>query len=307
MKTALLKSIFATAALSTLVACGETPDPPSRVTSLRVIAQSMDRPYAAPGESVQVQSLVHDPEGRPMNWAWATCLNPSSADVPGCIQKIAESGTPLLAMGEGLDTISATVPEDALSSLPIEVRSSATLGVLSVACPGALDIETSSTGLPFRCTESNSGRELGLDEFVVGVKRVVVRSSDRNDNPAIARITFDGAEWAEDDVPTVRACAEGGNDFSGCAEALQHRVAAEVTPESFERGKTEFGEPFEEQLVVQYFASEGIFASDSRIAKNPTDKWVPRKQAAGTDVTFWLVVRDNRGGVTWATRRAHVE
>jgi hypothetical protein len=200
-----------------------------------------------------------------------------------------------------------TVPENALSALPVEARSSATLGVLSVACPGALDLETSSTGLPFRCTESNSGRELGLDEFVVGVKRVAVRSSDRNSNPSIARITFDGAEWAEDYVPTVRACAEGGNDFLGCAEALQHRVAAEVNPESFERGSTEFGEAFEEQLVVQYFASEGIFESDSRIAENPTDKWVPRKQAAGTDVTFWLVVRDNRGGVTWATRRAHVE
>lgn len=307
MKTIWTQSLSTLCALSALVACGEMPDPGSRVSSLRVIAQAMDRPYAAPGDTVEVSSLVHDPEARAVNWAWATCVNPSSSDVSGCIDRIAASGTALIANGEGIDRVTVSVPQDALSSLPATVRPSASMGVLSVACPGNLELATGASGLPFRCSDANSGRELGLDEFVVGMKRIVVREQDRNENPSIARITLDGNEWLADDVPTLRPCNERGNDFSGCAEALRHKVSAEVTPESFQSGTSEFGEAFDEQIVVQYFATEGNFESDSRIAESPVNQWAPRQQASGQDVTFWFVVRDNRGGVSWATRRAHVE
>jgi hypothetical protein len=311
MKTASFRYGFAFLTLGLVTACGDALDPSSRVVSLRVLAQETDIPYAAPGETVHVRSLVHDPEGRTLNWAWAACVNPSSTGVDGCIAKLAmdsaDTGSlTLLASGPSVDAVDVPIPADALSSLPESARSSASVGVLSVACPGTLTPETGATGMPFRCAEADSGRELGLDEFVVGVKRIVVRSQDRNQNPVIARITFNGAEWPEDQVQEFSPCNDGSNNFGNCA-GNEHKLAAEVTPESFENGKNEFGDDFSEQLVVQYFATEGTFESDSRIAQSPVNKWSPRKQATGQDLTFWFVARDSRGGVTWTSRRGHVQ
>ena len=52
---------------------------------------------------------------------------------------------------------------------------------------------------------------------------------------------------------------------------------------------------------------EGLFEHDVRVAKDPITKWVARKAAAGQTVTMWMVARDNRGGMTWATRQIRVK
>ena len=75
---------------------------------------------------------------------------------------------------------------------------------------------------------------------------------------------------------------------------------------AFESGSDEFGRDFNEQIVVQYYATEGLFENEVRIGEAPETSWVARKRAAGTDVRFWFVVRDDRGGVTWTTRQVHV-
>lgn len=300
-------ALFALAGLS---GCGEDLDPASRVVGFRVLAQQMDLPYAAPGETVHVSSLSYDPAGRTVTWAWATCLNPVTSEVAGCAAKIAEDNAgnvPFLGMGPGLDAIDVQVPDDALSSLPAEVQNTASLGVLSVACPGVLADGAGPAGLPFQCRDEASGRVLGLDEFVLGVKRIVVREKDRNQNPGLDRVLFDGREWTPDDVPVVHPCDESGNVLGNCSEGLQHRMSVALTPGSVESGANEFGETFEEQVVVQYFATEGIFESDVRTAESPENKWVARTQSAGKDVTFWFVARDNRGGVTWTGRTVHVD
>ncbi|HET9930085.1 MAG TPA: hypothetical protein VFQ35_05350 [Polyangiaceae bacterium] len=307
MKNLLLKTLVSSLALGALFGCEEAVDPGSRVTSLRVMAQRMDAPYAAPGETVHVESLALEPAGRPVNWAWALCENPVSTDVEGCIAQIASDGPTQLMTGTGLDTVDVTVPADALSSLPAAARPSATVGVLSVACPGNIEFAPGKTGYPFRCSDAESGRELALNEFVVGLKRIAVRAMDRNQNPSIEGITFDGADWPEDLVPTVTACKSAGNDFADCDSGFAHKIRVQVTPESFETGRTEFGEEFSEQLVVQYFATEGIFESDARTAESPENKWAARAQSVGRDVNLWFVARDNRGGVTWASRRVHDE
>jgi hypothetical protein len=303
---------FVVCALAFLGACSEPQDPGSRVVSLRVLAQETDLPYARPGESVHIRSLAFDPQGRTIEWAWAVCVNPNSSEALNCIGQIvteaAASGTlTLLARGPGVDAVDVVVPDDVLTSLPEAARSNASLGVLSVACPGTLTLEPGAADLPFRCTEADSGRVLGLDEFIVGVKRIVVRNVDRNQNPVIARVTFDDSDWPENEVRTVSPCSETGNDVTACADNLQHELSAQVTPDSFEHGETEWGDSFDEQLIVQYFATEGNFESEVRVADSPKNKWAPRQQAGGTDVTLWFVAHDSRGGVNWATRRVHVE
>ena len=310
MKKLGLLALFA--ALSGLAACGADFDPGSRVTSFRVLAVQADLPFARPGETVTLSSLSYDPEGRTVNWAWATCLNPAASTAEGCLAKIAadtqaSGASPIAAQGDGLDTFTYTVPDDALDSLPAAARAGAFVGVLNVACPGTLTLEAGPGDLPFRCADSNTGRVLGLDEYVVGLKRIFVRSEDRNQNPSIARVTFDGADWPESETKQVTACDRDDNDYTACSASSKHQVGAYVADGSVESGKDQFGTSFSEQVVVEYYSTEGTFESQDRIAADPHTGWVARRKASGTDVILWFVVHDDRGGVVWTQRTVHVE
>jgi hypothetical protein len=299
------------AVLGGLTACDEDDfDPGSRVVDFRVLAMQADNPYARPGETVHLSSLSHDPAARPVTWAWAACVNPSSSSVEGCLQEVAEAAalnqtSPILAMGVEQTSFDFAIPADALASVDSEALPLALTGIVSIACPGELALVASSSN-PFRCSEPGSGRELGLDEYVVGIKRVFVRNTDRNQNPVIAEVRFDGAAWPETEIKEVDACDIDDNVYDDCSKSLRHQVAAVATPESYEAGVDEFGYDFEEQVIVQYYATEGIFEFDSRIAEDPETGWVARKYASGQELDMWFVIRDDRGGVSWTQRRVRV-
>ncbi|HEY8946281.1 MAG TPA: hypothetical protein VIM73_18650 [Polyangiaceae bacterium] len=294
---------------ASLGGCEDDFDPGSRVTGFRVLAVGTDNSYARPGEGVRLSSLSYDPQMRPVTWGWAACVNPDASSVEGCLENISEQaangGNPLLAFGQGVDALDYTIPLDALSSIGPEARPLAMVGIASIACPGELSLPTASRP-DFRCAEFGSGRELGLDEYVVGVKRVFVRESDRNQNPIISRITFDGADWAAEEIKEVGACDTEGNVYEDCPGSLRHHVAIVPTPESFEQGVDEFGQDYSEHLVSQYYATEGIFEYESRIAEDPGTGWVARKRASGQELRMWFVLRDDRGGVSWTERRVRV-
>lgn len=313
-RKAVLSSLVAVStSLSALVGCGADFDPGSNVSSFRVLAIQADNPYAAPGETVRLSATSYDPGGRTITWAWAACSNPASASVEGCLAEIAqttlETGTPpLLATGVGQDSVELTISPSALDELPSEVRSNALTGVLAVACPGTLELGTSeSTGglLPFRCTDE-SGTELGLHDNIVGVKRVFVRSTDRNQNPVIESVTFDGEPWAEGDVKEVAGCDTDDFAYDDCSGSLEHKVAARLSPASFESGVDEYGRDFSEELIVQHYATDGIFEYEVRIGEEPETGWVARQGALGQELRLWFVAHDDRGGVAVAERRVVV-
>jgi hypothetical protein len=297
-------------------ACDPDFDPGSNVNSLRVLAVQADNPYAAPGETVRLQALSYDPEARPITWAWAFCARPASSSVDSCLADIAQTtattgALPLLGMGEGLDSIEVTIPADTLDSIPPEARANTLVGVLSVACPGNLELNAeldpggADNPLPFRCTDS-AGAQLDLHDSIVSVKRIFMRQTDRNQNPIITQVTFDGADWPEDYVPEVSSCSIDDFTYDDCDGADKHRLAAVVAPESFETGTDEFGRNFTEELIVQHFATEGIFEYEVRIAADPETGWVARRQASGGEITVWFVARDDRGGVSYTARQVRV-
>jgi hypothetical protein len=292
--------------------CGPDFDPVSRVVTFRVLAQQTDQPFAKPGETVNITSLSYDPQGRALNWAWAACVNPAASTVQGCLDKIAidasaSGASSILAQGLEMSGFSYTVPEDALSSLPEKARASAQVGVLSIACPGDLNLEQPSGGLPFSCIERDTGRTFALDEYIVGMKRIQVRASDRNQNPVIERVTFDGADWPEGEIKTVAACDTDSNDYEPCASGTKHHISARPSAASSESGSTEFGVPFSEQVIIEYYATEGVFEYEIKIASDPETGWAARKAASGKDLTLWMVVHDDRGGASWAQRQVHVQ
>jgi hypothetical protein len=298
----------------TAVACSNGLDPASRVNTLRVLAVHADLPYAHPGETVALDALAHDPDGRTLTWGWVTCENPEDASTLGCLEalrKRARTGESVrLTTGEGLDHFTLAVPGDALLRDPEPLPGRALLGVVTVVCPGTLEDRiipetTTADPLPLVCRD-DTGARLSSFDFVVGMKRVFVRENDRNANPEIARITFDGKDWPDTLMPTVRACDEQTNNTDDCAESLRHRIRLEATPESTESGTDETGAVFEEQLVVQYYATDGTFSDGNRIASSPETEWVATPGTRGAEVTLWMVLRDDRGGVTWVERRIQV-
>jgi len=283
-------------------------DPISRVTTLRVLSVEADRPYAAPGEDVTLTVTAHDPEQRPLQYAWAACLNPVASTVEGCLAKLeqdAEAGEPaLFAVGPELSTFSFRVPDDAISRLPVPAQRNALMGIVNVVCPGELSLDGDAPSLPFRCSDQD-GKTLQLPDYIAGIKRVYLRPSDRNQNPTIARVTFDGEDWPEDEVPEVDSCDSDKNAWEDCKNP-RHKLGVFATPESFEAGRNEYGNDFSEQLIVDYYATEGIFEYEVRIASEPETGFVARKQSAGQDVRLWFVLRDNRGGVSHVQRTIRV-
>jgi len=299
----------------TVAACGADFDPGSRVSDFRLIAVGADEPFAAPGDRVTVSTLWHDPEGRPTQWAWTTCTNPDDSTVTACLRSLAaqaRSGAPpVVTAGADMDRFTWTVPADALDALPPDTRQAALAGILTVACPGTLRLDLATdagAGLPIHCLDAASGADLPYERFAVSVRRIFLRAHDRNADPAIGQVTWDGQPWGEADVPETTACANDTNDIDACDGGERHGVAAIPTADSAESGVDEFGAPFTEAVAVQFYASEGTFEFDARTAATARlgSDWVARASARGAEVIMWFVVRDDRGGVSWTSRRVHV-
>jgi hypothetical protein len=280
--------------------CGGDFDPASRVTDLRLLALRADAPYAAPGQQVHLDALAADPAGQAITWGWGLCVNPASPSAPGCLAVLDRS---TVVVEKDASTFDFTLPSDVIASIPAAAAAHASVGVVVVACPGELGEARGS--IPFQCRDA-SGRVLGTDEYVVGVKRVFARGTDKNENPVIAGVTWDGADWPASEIKDVVPCDESGNDYGACTSNEQHVIAVAVPQPSIESGVDSFGTSFHEQVVVQYYATEGIFEHDVRLADDTTTGWTARSASAGRTVTMWFVARDDRGGVAWDERRINV-
>lgn len=287
-------------ALSFAAACDSDLPSGARVTKLRLLALQADPAFARPGETVQLQVMVADHEERPLQFALGTCTNPAGSTVEHCVDAL-DAEVEVVASDDGRFTVD--VPADFLRNVPDAARPSALIGAVLVACPG--EIESGETsGVPVVCRDPG-GERLPITEFEVGVKRVFVRDRDRNDNPAIERIRWDGEPWPEDEVREARACANAEtDDLEDCAENLRHRIDVETSePES---GVDENGTAFREQQVVQFYASHGVFERPVRIAGEAETAWAAQRGASDGVARLWFVVRDDRGGVGWAERRVRV-
>jgi len=294
-------------------ACGADFDPGSRVTDFRLMAVQADAPFAAPGEQVHLKALYHEPFGRPISLTWMTCRTPTDISPLGCLAKIADDAAasgqpPATQQGVALDEVDITIPADALDGVPDDGIGNAMVGVVTVACPGTLSmVEPAATGeLPFRCNEDGTNADLPFERFAVSMKRIFLRRTDRNENPAIAQVTWDGEPWLDTDVKVVKPCNNDSNTLDDCDGGERHRVSVDLVPGFVESGTDELGHEFQEQVIVQYYATEGTFEFDVRTGESPGNRWVARKRASGGLQTLWFVVRDNRGGVSWASRQVQV-
>jgi hypothetical protein len=266
------------------VACS-TDDflPVSYVNTLRVLAVGADQSWAVPGQTVHLDTLVADPTGggRAISWAWSTCVDPGSQEVSACW---AAAGP----FAPGAPSIDVTVPEDTSIEL-------GNVGVLFAACAGTLRFDATDSA-PVTCVDAK-GDTNDRDSFMWGEKRIVVTSGLRNQNPAIADVQLDGTSWGENDVRMMPTCNQG--DVDDCDASLRHKLVVVPAP-----GSAEVVDGHTELLVAFFFVSSGGVDEDfARADQGPLETELATIHTPPkTPATAWLVLRDDRGGVSWAIR-----
>lgn len=270
-------------------------DPASLVDSLRVLAVTADKPFAEPGEAVHLEALIADPlgDGRNVAVAWGTCVNPGSSEVADCAAHVSSFQT----MGSSFDV---TVPADALDGAPPDAPI-ASVGVVFAACAGTLTLQRHDLA-PVTCVDAN-GKTNDRATFMWGEKRITVLRGLRNANPVIARLRVDGDLWPENEERTLKAC--DSQTVAGCSIDGQHGLQLDVTKDSIE---TYFGQT--EDVVVFFFTSQGELRDDfarpdsdgATLTVLALDK--PNRARAEQ---LWFVVRDDRGGMSFTSRRVKIE
>lgn len=299
-----MRSTYLILALGTcaLAGCGADFKPGSRIESPRILALQADKPFARPGEDVSLTLLAANPHEEPLQWAWATCTLPPSSTLDDCIEGL---DSDLARFDPETETLRVSVPSDILDDVPEGQKPSALIGVVVVACPGELR-SGDTLGVPTRCVDEQ-GNARSIDDLEVGIKRIMLRASDRNENPQIEAITWDGETWDEGDVKQAEVCKEETFALDDCNEALQRRINVHTIER--EAGRDEFGADFTEQVIVQFYSTHGLFRDQVRIAEDADNRWVAQMQDGGdaTTATLWFIARDDRGGVSWTTRTVELK
>lgn len=193
--------------------CGSNFDPVSKVNALRVLGVTVDKPYAAPGDTVHfsmvdndgwVDPAVPDAGPRSLSITWVGgCFDPVGDEYYGCYESLAKvAQDPLAAASSGLvgqgSTFQLTLPADIVSRRPAPTNGTPYYGIAYVffaVCAGTLGpVPSSGTGaagsFPLGCFDG-AGNALGAESFVPGYTQVFVFDDGRtNQNPVVNGMTL---------------------------------------------------------------------------------------------------------------------
>jgi len=262
-----------------------------------------------PGETVEVEWLLVQPDGSPVNasWAFATCQSaPTGLGINFC------AGDPF-AIDAAVDPTTeapATSVEIPTSFLAEEALM---IGVFcidgSVNLDATTEIDVSS--LDTLCSEGATPIPVSLPFEVRQDER------PRNQSPSFESATIDGVEWTAE---SAESC-EGLPSFPVDGDEITIELRAELgSNEAYTVLAGDPPEPTErvEELQTSLFATAGtiaqtfVFIEDATVpeeidwtppAADDEDVTVPPE---GLVVRFYFVMRDLRGGVDVMTRAACV-
>jgi len=330
-------SLLGAALVSLLaLACGPEFDPSSEVTTLRVLAVKKDKPYAQPGETVNLQLLWHDPKGdREVQRAFiGGCINPPGDLYYGCFSQFSSQSDAPFGIG---DTFSVTLPADIISGRPGTFEPGqpryGLYMVFFAVCAGRLEVDPNAEaraeaggtpGLPLLCLDSD-GQPLGADDFIVGYTSIYSFENVENRNPTFTVDADDRGSFLVAGKSVVADCV--GNACQGappmevdCDAEPERCIAAcvddgepecpkiEVAPaierivERDDVSSTLFGSEVTEQMWVNYYVDRGGI-SEVRLLNDSTTGWNEKYRAelrAPKDsgkMLLWAVAHDNRGGI----------
>lgn len=254
-----------------LCVAGCAPPLPDRavVDDLRVLGVRAEPPEAAPGATVTFDALVADPkgEGRALSWVWAIC-NPGDGGVGSC-------GDPanVLALGTGM-TATWTVPGDALAGLDPQ-SALAGLDFYVVLGVEVADFEDPSVETPHD----------------VAFKRV--------------RISINGAP---NENPVLTDFTVGGLSAPGAPIVVAPETEVELVARPSSGSQEAYFQPGGEQAIEEarytWLVTSGSVGD--AVSFGETDgvgrtRW--RLPEGEESATVWVVLRDGRGGTSWASQQ----
>jgi hypothetical protein len=280
-------------------------DAQSKVTSVRMFGVRADKPFANPGDTVTLTSLVVDgrrDKPRPLKVFWipVVCTNPRedlyyACFIPGSVTdggaRLAapfptDAAAPPATAGSGsvLDRIPKDVdlgnflPQgDTFSfQLPADIiqprAGSAPYGlaiVFNIACAGQVRYVGRSginpQQVPIQCTDEQ-GKQLTPDDYVIGINRVYSYGDRTNTNPVVEKVTLDGADVDLQAGITVDHCVASRR--SDCKE---WKIDVRVSDASWEINP-EPGEAVNqhEQIWATYYSDQGDLEDDARLLFDST-------------------------------------
>lgn len=343
--------------------CGATFDPPTEIRSLRILGVQKDRPYALPGEHVNLSLLWYDGTDagtteppRPVQIEWlGGCLNPPADSYQGCFAEYAAAlSNPTAPFAAGFTqgsgrTFDVQMPTDATAGPlgpvihPSQDQQLPPYGLSYVffsVCAGTLVPAPSDKQFPLRCVDEN-GADLGANDFVLGYSAIYMFGPTptggvyRNTDPVIGGFNFgqrdvtDAACFGDDclgpcdgtgcfnrpepvDIDCtawpslcVPSCAQDGDQLKCPAT----EISLSIDPNTFEPDQVTndaYSKQYGEQMWIDYYSTAGKFKSGTKLLNDATSGWNNENftefyapSATGL-VHVWVVVHDNRGGVSWA-------
>lgn len=310
-------SSAALVALSTTACMPPSFDPPSKVRSVRILATRADKPYAKPGEQVNMELLAVDArreQSEPMRVYWlpGACFNPPGDRYYACFLGLDEVFAPGVDIGPLLSEgpeFSFAMPDNIIET-HVGERGSAPYGLavlFAIACAGRVQYVAqppngSPDAVPFGCFDTN-GKRLGAGDFVFSYSLVYAFDERMNANPEIEGLTYRGKPVDLDRGIEVGHCSE--SKVEDCPENALDVVVPSSSQEVDENSLDAKGRTLREQIYVKYYMTGGQAVNDTVILYDPregrlsdTDKGFFAPRDAG-QYRLWAVVHDNRGGVNW--------
>lgn len=305
-----------------LSACGTNFDPSSLVESVRILATSADKPYAAPGDTVHMNVLAFDgraskPEPMKLYWLPTACIDPPGGNYYACYPAFAKMFKPNVDIGGQLTagtSFSFQMPSDVIASNQGRTSVGDPYGlavVFTIACAGHVVFLPTPAGaspaaLPFGCLDS-SGAALSPDDFVFAYTLIYSFTNRTNANPVIDAVTFGGTSVNVDAGITVGHCAT-----SNCPSTS---IGTVVPPSSQETDPGDLGangQPLKEEIYVDYYVTAGSLKDDTVILYDPQSDSLSgadsyQAPTSAGDYLFWSVVHDNRGGTSWLQIPLHAQ
>jgi hypothetical protein len=297
-------------ALLLTTACGADFDPTSRIKSLRVLAVRSEPVSPLAGASTTLSALVFTPEPDPsVSYAWSWCPFPGSAN-DGYPCKVTEAD--LAQLGGGVPIPPFDLGSGATATFMNGIPAAA-LQQLCAGVPGAPEVMLDCDG-----------------GFPVQIKVTVKTDTDQVTAVRTLRLPVDAAPEPSTNPTLDGLLAElGGADVAidDAAAATLPRlkdtvIKATVSPDSSETytgrdDNNQLTPGLHERLILSWFVETGDVDSAQTsylpgltpLEDATKNKWKPArtKDYQRADSRLIVVLRDNRGGVSWKIGKVMLE
>ena len=293
------RGILATAVVSSLLASGacrpDLGDRDSFVAAPRIVAMKSEPPEAKAGDVVTYSVLVAAPPGSPDEGVvrWAFCASPKALTENNVVSSECLGAGVRPIAGEAR-TVMTETPVDACALFGPETppgnfrpRDADQTGGYFQPVRAVVGAETAFGLLRVRCNLANAPVDIARD-FAARYRE--------NRNPALRPlgVTLDGVPRALDRIPAGQRVGLVASWGTGDAESY---VAFDVATQSVVDRR--------ESMRVSWFSTGGTFDVD-RTGRTETETlatsgngWLSPERAG--PATIWIVLRDSRGGVDFAT------